>query len=300
MIDLHTHSRASDGDLSPSELMEKAELMGITALALTDHDTISGIPEAEKAAKSRNIAFIPGVELEIETDPREKTERRPEFIAASGEFHLLGLGISAPGGAFMDVLDHLAGARDRRNRRMVEKMREAGLDLSYDDIKAFAGGNIVGRPHFGRFLIDRRLVKNQEQAFKRYLSKGKPFFVPKEGLVFDRAVSLVHQAGGIAVLAHPLSLYVAWGRLPGLVQSLKERGLDGLEAWHPTAKVQACKRLEELGKSLGLYITAGSDFHGSARPDRKLGYTAGGRTIDDAVLAAIPALARRTPKGEAS
>jgi predicted metal-dependent phosphoesterase TrpH len=294
MIDLHTHSRASDGDLSPAGLIEKAGSMGISALALTDHDTISGLSEAEKAAKSYNIHFIPGVELEIDTEQgengRENQVLRPECAVVSGEFHLLGLGIRNPSGEFLEALKHLAGARERRNLRMVEKMREAGIDLRYDAIKAFAGGNIVGRPHFGHFLISRNLVKNQELAFKRFLAKGRPFYVPKEGLIFDRAVSLIHDAGGIAVLAHPMSLYVAWGRLPGLIASLRERGLDGLEAWHPTAKPKTCRRLEELGKAMGLYITAGSDFHGSARPDRNLGYTAGDRVIDDAILAAIPSL----------
>jgi predicted metal-dependent phosphoesterase TrpH len=268
--------------------------MGISALALTDHDTISGLSEAEKTAKSYKMNFISGVELEIDTEHGEKGAEnrtsRPECAMVSGEFHLLGLGIRNPSGEFLKTLEDLAGARERRNHLMVEKMQEAGIDVQYDAIKAFAGGTIVGRPHFGHFLINRKLVKNQELAFKRFLSKGRPFFVPKEGLVFDHAVSLIHEAGGIAVLAHPMSLYVAWGRLPGLVASLKERGLDGLEAWHPTAKPKACRRLEELGKALGLYITAGSDFHGSARPDRKLGYTAGGRAIDDAILGAIPNL----------
>ncbi|MDR1930415.1 MAG: PHP domain-containing protein [Treponema sp.] len=286
MIDLHTHSTASDGDLAPGKLVEKAAALGISALALTDHDTLSGLGEAAEAARSRNITLIPGIELEIESESRE----RPGSENIAGEFHLLGLGLKSPGRVFSETLESLAGARERRNRLMVEKMREAGLQLDYDDIRSLAGGNIVGRPHFGRFLINRKLVKNQEQAFKRYLSRGRPFYVPREGLAFDRAAALIHEAGGIAVLAHPMSLYAAWGRLPALIGSLKERGLDGLEAWHPTAKLNDCKRLEELGLSLGLRITAGSDFHGSARPDRKLGYTAGGRMIDDAVLDAIPEL----------
>jgi predicted metal-dependent phosphoesterase TrpH len=290
MIDLHTHSSASDGDLPPGELIEKAAAMGMTAIALTDHDTVSGIAEAETAAKSRKIAFIPGIELEITTEAPAETEKTAECTMVAGEFHLLGLGIRHPSGAFLETLSHLAGARERRNLCMVEKMRETGLELSYDEVKAYAGGKVIGRPHFGHFLINRKLVKNQEQAFKRYLAKGRPFFVPKEGLEFDRAVTLIHESGGIAVLAHPMSLYVAWGRLPGLIKALKERGLDGIEAWHPTTKPKECARLEELGKSLGLRISAGSDFHGSARPDRKLGYTAGGRTIDDSVLAAIPEL----------
>jgi predicted metal-dependent phosphoesterase TrpH len=115
-------------------------------------------------------------------------------------------------------------------------------------------------------------------------------YVPKEGLELGEALRLIKEAGAIAVLAHPMSLYVSWGRLPGLVKDLAEQGLDGIEAWHPTAKVRSCKRLEELAIHLGLFVTAGSDFHGESRPDRKLGITAGGRKIEETVLAAIPPL----------
>jgi predicted metal-dependent phosphoesterase TrpH len=285
MIDLHTHSSASDGDLKPAQLVEKAAALGLKALALTDHDTLSGLFEAKKAAGRLGIYFIPGVELEIQP---EKPEVDPALPVINGEFHLLGLGISRPTEEFLSVLEYLAGARDRRNREMVEKLKAAGIDADYEAVKAFAGGGIVGRPHFGAFLISRKLVKNQEQAFKRWLGKGRPFYVPKEGLEFEKAVRLIHDSRGVAVLAHPMSLYVAWGRLPGLFALLRERGLDGIEAWHPTAKPKTCKRLEELGRSLGLLITAGSDFHGSARIDRKLGYTAGDRAIEDRFLEGIP------------
>jgi predicted metal-dependent phosphoesterase TrpH len=297
MVDLHTHSNVSDGDLNPTQLMEKAALLGLKALALTDHDTISGLEEAEKAAQDRGICFIPGVELEIQPDFSgamfQKPGPGPEIPVIRGEFHLLGLGIRRPTDQFLAVLEYLAGARERRNRKITERINAAGIDVDYEEIKALAGQPgqsarrgpvIVGRPHFGAFLIRRRVVKNQEQAFRRWLGKGRPFYVPKEGLEFTKAAGLIHRAGGIAVLAHPMSLYVSWGRLPGLLALLREQGLDGIEAWHPTAGVGACRRLEELGRSLGLLISAGSDFHGSARPERKLGYTAGNRKIGDEFL----------------
>jgi predicted metal-dependent phosphoesterase TrpH len=298
MIDLHTHSNASDGDLRPAELIKTAAAKGIRAIALTDHDTISGLAEAETAARDAGIALIPGVELEINAEA-------PGFsipgLAINGEFHLLGLGIRRPTGSFVETLKYLEGARDRRNRQILEKIRSAGIEADYEDIEAFAGGKdraggrsgrpvLVGRPHFGAFLIKRKIVKNQEQAFKRYLGKGRPFYVQKEGLAFADAAELIHESGGLAVLAHPMSLYVAWGRLPDLVGRLRELGLDGIEAWHPTAKSGICKRLDALGRSFHLYITAGSDFHGSARPERALGYTAGNRKIDDVFLADIPPL----------
>jgi predicted metal-dependent phosphoesterase TrpH len=198
----------------------------------------------------------------------------------------LGLNFGNPNEEFLSALDYLSAARERRNREMVEKIRAAGIQVDYEEIKAIAGARdmhkkIIGRPHFGAFLISRKIVKNQEQAFSRWLGKGKPFYVPKAGLGLKKAVGLIHKAGGRAVLAHPMSLYVSWGRLPGLLALCRELGVDGIEAWHPNARVRDCKRLEELGLSLGFFITAGSDFHGKNRPERKLGHTAGGRMIGD-------------------
>jgi predicted metal-dependent phosphoesterase TrpH len=295
MIDLHTHSNASDGDLSPAALAAAAAEKGIRAFALTDHDTAAGLAEAERAAVEHGLGFIPGVELEI-----SPSLSVPPLII-NGEFHLLGLGIR-PAEALLEALHILELERDRRNRLILEKMREAGIAADYSEIEAFAGEAarpLVGRPHFGAFLINRKIVKNQEQAFTRYLGRGRPFYVPKKGLPFERAAALIHDSGGLAVLAHPMSLYAAWGRLPELLGRLKELGLDGIEAWHPTAKAGTCRRLEELGRLLGLYITAGSDFHGSARPDRKLGRTSESVKIEDRFLEDIPPLALRlAPKSD--
>ncbi|AEF83288.1 PHP domain-containing protein [Leadbettera azotonutricia] len=279
MIDLHTHSTASDGSLSPQALVEEASKRGLTALALTDHDTINGLGEAEKTARKLGLHFIPGIELQIEWNQE-----------SGGEFHLLGLGIRQPSPAFLEAVASLAKGREERNLEILERMHELSIDATYEEIRALSGGHSVGRPHFAAILVQRKIVKNREQAFRRYLGRGKPLYAPKKGLEFDKIVPLIKESGGIAVLAHPMSLFVAWGRLPELVKNLKERGLDGLEAWHPTAKPRSCKRLEELGKTLGLYITAGSDFHGEARPDRRLGITAGDKKIEDSVLEAIPPL----------
>ena len=295
MIDLHTHSAASDGNYTPSALVAEAAKRGLTALALTDHDTIGGLGEAARAALENGIRFIPGIELEIAWNQ-------------GGDFHLLGLGIGRPSPAFEAAVEELARRRRERNLEIVERMNKAGIGVSYDEVLAFAGaypldgsqgggplnagtsggGHSIGRPHFAAFLAKRKIVKNREQAFLRYLGKGKPFFIPKAGLEFERAVEVIRGSGGIAVLAHPMSLYTAWGRLPGLIKTLKERGLDGLEAWHPNASVSDCKRLEDLGKESGLFVTAGSDFHGEGRPDRNLGITAGGKKIDDSFLPPLP------------
>ena len=285
MIDLHTHSTASDGSLSPSALIRAAKEQGLSALALTDHDTIAGLEEAGEEAKKRNIRFIPGIEFEISCDKDSLT------IVPPGEFHLLGLGITHPGQSFFKAVDYLARSRESRNRKILEKLEELNIRVDYGELRSFAGGGSIGRPHIADLLIHHKIVKNRDLAFSRYLGKGRPFYFPKEGLRFAEALSLIKESGALAVLAHPFSLYVAWGRLPALIRELTCQGLDGIEAWHPTAKPRSCKRLEILGKELGLRITWGSDFHGESRSGRRLGFSAGGCKIDEAVLDAIPELA---------
>jgi predicted metal-dependent phosphoesterase TrpH len=279
MIDLHTHSNASDGSLSPAGLIREAAKQGLSAIALTDHDTIDGLCDARNESAILQIRFIPGIELEITWE-------------GEGEFHLLGLGIHRPSGEFLEAVGELSRRREQRNREILDRMSELGIEADYEEVRALSGGHSVGRPHFAAFLMKRRIVKNREQAFARYLGKGKPFYVPKAGLDFARAAAAIKTSGGIPILAHPMSLYTGWGRLPGLIKGLKDQGLEGLEAWHPTAKPRSCKRLEELARSLDLYVTAGSDYHGEARPDHQLGHTAGNRIIEDAVLETIEPLFR--------
>lgn len=266
MIDLHTHSSASDGSLSPEDLIRAAKKEGLSAIALTDHDTIAGCDSASAVAQQEGIAFIPGVEIEIPWEP--------------GEFHLLGLGLYRISPSLEEALRYLEEERHQRNERIVQKMQEMGISASYEDIRQGIPGP-VGRPHFARFLVERRIVKTKEQAFLRYLAKGRALYVPKGALELSHAVRCITESGGIPILAHPLSLYVSWGKLPGILEELKSRGIRGIEAWHPTARVAECERLEKLGKTLGFLITAGSDYHGSSRPERQLGRTAGNRIIDD-------------------
>jgi predicted metal-dependent phosphoesterase TrpH len=286
MVDLHTHSNASDGDLSPGQLVREAAAQGLGAIALTDHDTIGGLEEAKNAARAAGIRFIPGIEVSINW----KMPQNAAGLGPGGEFHLLGLGIKSPSPAFLAAIAELSHLREARNREILEKMNELGIEAAFEEVEAFSGGYSVGRPHFANLLVSRKIVKTREQAFDRYLGVGRPLYIPKEGLDFDRAVALIRESGGIPVLAHPMSLYVAWGRLPELIGELKKRGLAGIEAWHPTAKPRSCRRLEELGRSLGLHITEGSDFHGLIRPDRRLGHSWRGRKIADSVLGEIPEL----------
>ncbi|MDR3147442.1 MAG: PHP domain-containing protein [Treponema sp.] len=288
MIDLHTHSNASDGSLSPVLLIREAARREISALALTDHDSIKGLPFARNEADLLGIRFIPGIEIEIN-------------YAAPGQFHLLGLGISRPSPAFIKAVEELSRLREERNREMLERMRQLGIDADWEELLRLARGDAanaeedsdyssIGRPHFATLLVKRGIAKNQELAFNRYLTPGKPLYVPKAGLDFDMAQALIRESGGLPVLAHPMSLYLSLNRLPALLEDLKNRGLAGIEAWHPTAKLRECERLEGIAKELGLYVSAGSDFHGENRPGRSLGHSCEGRKIEESVLEAIPPL----------
>jgi len=289
MVDLHTHSNISDGDLSPELLIKEAANTGIRALALTDHDTIHGLDSAREAAKKENVDgkpfhFIPGIEININWSG----------LGPGGEFHLLGLGINSPTADFISSVEWLSRRREKRNREILDRMHEFNIEATWDELLEIAGVKngygSIGRPHFAALLIKHKVVKNVNQAFMRFLGVGKPLYVQKDGLNFEDAVSLIRKSGGIPILAHPISLFIAWGRLPDLVKKLQSMGLAGLEAWHPTAKPGSCRRLEALANDLGLYVTEGSDFHGSLRPDRRLGYSGKGRKISDTILEAIPEL----------
>ncbi|MCL2809190.1 MAG: PHP domain-containing protein [Treponema sp.] len=297
MVDFHTHSNFSDGDLPPDMLIKEAINQGLKAIALTDHDTINGLESAKNAAKkyseeNKNIHFIPGIEININwTGIKSGINQIAPGLGPGGEFHLLGLGIKSSTPAFLAAVEGLSRRREERNRKILDKMHEHSIDVTWDDLVSMSGsGQSLGRPHFAALLIKRKVVKNVNQAFARYLGVGKLFYEPKDGLSFEEAVALIKESGGIPVLAHPISLFIAWGRLPDLIKTLKDMGLMGLEAWHPTAKQGPCRRLEALAQSLGLYVTEGSDFHGSLRPERRMGYSSKGRKISDAILEAIPEL----------
>ncbi len=267
MVDLHTHSTASDGTFSPGDLAALAACSGISVIALTDHDTVAGLPAAAAAAAEKSIGFVPGVELSIDWP--------------TGECHLLGLGIRDPGERLISVIAALAEDRLARNSLMIEKMRAAGFEVSLDDLEAIAGSRNIGRPHFAEWFVRSGAVRNTQAAFNRYLGQGRPFYVKRTGIPLDDAVSGIKSSGGVPVLAHPLSLYISWGRMEKVLPEFREQGVEGIEAWHPAAKESACRRLEYMARRFGMIVTAGSDFHGKLRDDRTLGRTAGKIKIAD-------------------
>ena len=268
MIDLHSHSTASDGQYSPAELVFKAAEAKLSVLALTDHDTVSGHAEAEAASKKAGITFVPGTELEIQWP--------------TGEFHLLGLGIKSPSKQLIDIITYLQDERKTRNSKILNKMQIDGISISLEQLEELYPVKTIGRPHIADFLVSQKIVKNRQMAFDKYLARGRPWYVPRAGADLKEAVEAIKTSGGIPVIAHPLSLYVSWGKIEGVLTEVFESGVQGLEAWHPGARVVEAQRLEELAKKIGFFVTAGSDFHGEkVRKDRRLGHTSGDRKIED-------------------
>ena len=268
MIDLHSHSTASDGEFSPSELVALAIEKNVNVLALTDHDTFDGIEEGKQAAKNKNITFIPGIELNIQR--------------SRGEFHLLGLGIKEPSTSLIKICKELQEGRLSRNQQIIEKMQQEGFPVNYQELKEMFPTQILGRPHLAAYLVEKKVVKKRQLAFDKYLGKGRPYYVERRAADLYDAIYAIKDSGAVPVLAHPLSLYVSWGKMEETLADLKEAGIEGLEAWHPGTRVGEALRLEEMAKKLGFFVTAGSDFHGpNVRGDRKLGHTTGNRKIED-------------------
>jgi predicted metal-dependent phosphoesterase TrpH len=274
MIDLHTHSTASDGSCTPERLVELALSLELKALALTDHDTLAGVEPARRAAEGTGMIFIAGVEIEIES--------------AVGEFHLLGLALGAHREDLEAALTRVQTGRRGRNGRMVEKFQRAGIPLTMEELTEVAGGDIVSRAHFARLLVRKKVVHSIDAAFKRFIGKGMEFYEPRECLGLREATDLIRAAGGVAVIAHPISLGLRGPALRTHLGACKEQGVSGIEAWHPNQPVRECRRFDRLGRSLGMIVTGGSDFHGEHIPQRVLGRSAGGREIPDAFLEALP------------
>ena len=268
MIDLHVHTTASDGQYTPSQIIQKASEKNIKVIAITDHDTTAGLKEALEEGKKLGVTVVPGIELNI-TFP-------------TGEFHLLGHGLKEPSKSLTNIVENVIKNRNDRNLQIIEKMNADGVLLSIEEITNDYPDTVIGRPHFAAELVKLKVVKTRQQAFDQYLARGRKWYVPRICTNLDEAIVAIRDSGGVPVLAHPMSLYLSWGRLPDFLKDCYEKGIVGIEAFHPGARVTECLRLEELGRKLGFIITAGSDFHGEKiRADRKLGHTCGGKKIDD-------------------
>lgn len=265
-VDLHTHSTASDGTLSPTALIQAAAQAGLTALALTDHDTVAGCEEARRAAHEAGIDFLPGIEISCEFP-------RP------GTMHLLGYGVDPTQPALANLTRRLIEGRTGRNTKILALLNEAGMDVTEQELLAEAAGGTVGRPHLARILIRKGYATDTADAFNRYLGQDGKFYVDKEVTTSRQAIAMIHEAGGVAVLAHPFQLRCSnYAHLQTVIKSLVDQELDGLEVLHSDHNESFIDHLLDLTARYHLLGTGGSDFHGASKPHIKLGL-AGKRRI---------------------
>ena len=271
-VDLHSHSNVSDGLDSPTELVRRMAAAGIGAFALTDHDTLQGLPEARQEAGRLGIELIPGAEISANA-------------LGQDDIHLVALFVDETSAEFNARLAERQESRRTRGERMAEKLREAGFAIDLDAIREDVGDGVWGRPHLARALIRAGYAANNDEAFDRFLGAEHPWYVRHEKWPAAEVLAAVHRAGGVCSLAHPV-----WYRdAEALVAGLAAQGLDALEVFHPDHDSAEVERFARLAGELGLAVTAGSDFHGTVE-GRKF---PGGVHGDERMLEAVRARARR-------
>ena len=268
-IDLHTHSTASDGTYSPTDLARMVSDAGLEAFALTDHDTISGVNEALKASEEIGIECIPGVEISVSLE--------------KGSAHMLGYLFDPADEAFGVSLAEFNDSRNERNVKILDNLHKLGIDLSLEDVLRQKDDNddegALGRPHFAKALIEKGVVASFDEAFDRYLGKNRPAYAERRRATAEDAIAIIHSAGGLAVLAHPKWVKAKGSELELLVESLASAGLDGLECHYTDHSAEQTQTYLKLAERLGLLVTGGSDFHGEAKPDARLGVGQGNLNI---------------------
>lgn len=261
-VDLHIHSTMSDGTLSPSELVELAKKKGLNCIAITDHDTVASYDEAKAKGDEIGLDVISGVELSV--------------TFSGGHVHLLGYFIDCKNSKLLEGLRILHGARDKRNQEILHKLQEHGIHISENDLSMVSTTGETGRPHIAKLLLRQKVVSSMDEAFEKYLGRDGCAYVSR--FVFDikYGIDLIHEAGGIAAIAHPASMLKDDMQEGKLLGDLKNLGLDGVEAYYPTHSRKFRKQLIDLAEKYGMVVTGGSDYHGSIRKGTTL---AGGKGV---------------------
>jgi hypothetical protein len=260
-IDLHTHSTFSDGSMTPTELVAEAGATGLAAIALTDHDTCDGIGEFLAAGRASKVETLAGVEVSVESGGRT--------------VHILGYGIHPDHARLRSLLQELVEGRNERNAKIVRKLQLLGVQIELEEVEAVAGERIVGRPHFANVLVRKGVVRTYDEAFERYLARGRPAYHERFRLGPDETIALVAEAGGVAVLAHPYYMGLSFDLVHSTFARLKAAGLVGVEAYYPEHSEGHTRLYVEAAERLGLLVTGGSDFHGTIKPDVALGWGRG-------------------------
>jgi len=270
MIDLHIHTDASDGSLSPSVVVKLAVETGLEAVAITDHDSVEGVGEFLEQCRKSGVEGVSGIEIGVDLEP--------------GQLHLLGYFIDPGSDGLRVLINRVRSDRMTRSEKVIEKLNKVGIDLKVEDVLRETGGSPPGRPHIAIALRNRSFVQSIEEAFVRFLGREKEAFVERYKPTFDEAVASITGAGGVPVLAHPAALGLGDAELFDTLEELVGRGLRGIEAYHPTQGEEFRKYLMEMAGKLSIVITGGSDFHGEVRPDWKIGIGLGEMRIPYSVF----------------
>jgi len=279
MIDLHTHSSASDGTARPAEIYGLAKRMGLTAVALADHDTTGGLDEFLASAIPGGPAAVPGVEISV--------------ARADREIHLVGLFIREHCAALEDLLADIRQHRDERNPMIIERLRGMGYDISIAEVQAVAGGDSIGRPLFAKVLVKKGYFADANAVFEQCLKRGAPAYVPRRLPEPATAIAAIHAAGGLAIWAH--ALHRADNEVAEFRRTLEVligAGLDGIEAYYPSFTPAQTDLLLKAAQQHQLAISGGTDYHGANQPDLELGRGHGGMAIPDRIY--LDLLARWT------
>jgi predicted metal-dependent phosphoesterase TrpH len=252
-IDMHIHSDRSDGIHSPATLVDMAAEHGLSAISLTDHDSLDGVEECMQEAERKGLEALSGVELSAEVDGRD--------------FHVLGYGIDSKDGKLQDMLQQFRDTRLRRGHKILEKLKALGIDLDADQVIASSPEGALGRPHIAKALLKQGFVKSYQEAFDRFIADGGPAYVKKFKLDPTDAVDYIHSAGGLAFIAHPGTFI----RSPGELVELLDLPFDGIEVAHPHHSDGQREKYESIAAEHGLLASGGSDYHGFAGKDTPLG-----------------------------
>lgn len=269
-IDLHVHSNASDGTLSPAQVVDLAAAAGLSAMALTDHDTVAGVDEALEEAKKAGIEVIPGVELSC--------------VYKEKEIHILGLFVRHQDPSLSGELKRLLSVRAWRNEEMLRRFQADGFSFTMEELTAGNPNTVITRAHFARVLVEKGYVSTMPQAFQKYLQYGGRYCLRKELITPEQAMGVLTANHAFPALAHPCQYKLGWSETEELISYLMGLGMRGLEVYHSSHNPEQSRKLKVLAQKYGLLPTGGSDFHGANKPDISIGTGRGGLRISSALL----------------